>query len=57
MPFNVIADGTTVLTQCELPESVHSAIVDGAVEMFISENKFRLTQRNDRETKDNDDTN
>lgn len=57
MPFNVIADGTTVLSQCELPESVHSAIVDGAVEMFISENKFRLTQRNDRETKDNNDTN
>lgn len=57
-PFNVFHDGVNVLSSCELPESVHAAIVDGAIEMFISENKFRLTQRNnDRTTKANDETN
>lgn len=29
-------------TRCELPESVHSEIVDLAVDMFITEGKYRL---------------
>lgn len=36
--FNTI-DGAT---KCELPESVHSEIVDLAVNMFITEGKYRL---------------
>lgn len=40
--FNVII-GTGVSNECELPESTHMAIVEGAVEMFITENKYRLS--------------
>lgn len=37
-------------TKCELPESVHSEIVDLAVNMFITEGKYRLytKQANDK---------
>lgn len=42
--FNVLGvDGETVLDACELPEATHLAIVDGAVNMFIAENKYRLS--------------
>lgn len=37
--FNV----TGSVTKCELPDSVHMQIVEGAVEMFITENKYRLS--------------
>lgn len=48
--FNVIGvDNIDTLSQCELPESMHDAIVDGAVEMFITENKYRLTRNNKSE--------
>ena len=41
--FNVLnVDNENVLDHCELPESMHEAIVDGAVEMFITEAKYRL---------------
>ena len=41
--FDVIGvDGTTVFDECELPENVHMEIVEGAVEMFITEAKYRL---------------
>lgn len=33
---------TTGISKCELPESVHSEIVDLAVNMFITEGKYRL---------------
>lgn len=33
---------TTGATKCELPETEHSAIVDLAVNMFITEGKYRL---------------
>lgn len=36
-------DGENVLDMCELPDAVHAAIVEGAVEMFITENKYRLS--------------
>ena len=42
--FDVIGvNNIDVLDHCELPDSVHDLIVDGAVEMFIIENKYRLT--------------
>jgi hypothetical protein len=42
--FNVIGvDNTEVLDHCELPENVHMEIVEGAVEMFIVENRYRLS--------------
>lgn len=42
--FNVIGvDNKNVLNICELPESTHMAIVEGAVDMFIVENKYRLS--------------
>ena len=45
-PFNVIdVDGSKVLDHCELPDSVHNDIVDGAVEMFITEAKYRLNMK------------
>lgn len=41
--FDVIGvDGSNVLDHCELPENVHMEIVEGAVEMFITEYKYRL---------------
>lgn len=41
--FDVIGvDNETILDHCELPENVHQEIVDGAVEMFITETKYRL---------------
>lgn len=46
--FDVIGiDNINVLDHCELPDSVHDAIVDGAVEMFVTENKYRLTRNAD----------
>ena len=33
---------TNGASKCELPESVHSEIVDLAVNMFITEGKYRL---------------
>lgn len=45
--FDVIGvDGVDVLDHCELPENVHMEIVEGAVEMFITEAKYRLAGRN-----------
>ena len=44
--FNVIGvDGVNVLDHCELPENVHMEIVEGAVEMFITEAKYRLNMK------------
>lgn len=41
--FDVIGvDGVNVLDCCELPDNVHMEIVEGAVEMFITEAKYRL---------------
>ena len=41
--FDVIGiDNITVFDECELPENVHMEIVEGAVEMFITEAKYRL---------------
>lgn len=41
--FDVIGvDGVNVLDHCELPDNVHMEIVEGAVEMFITEAKYRL---------------
>lgn len=37
--------GDYILNECELPESVHSEIVDMAVDMFISEAKYRLNAK------------
>lgn len=46
--FDVIGvDGINVLDHCELPDNVHMEIVEGAVEMFITEAKYRLNMRND----------
>lgn len=42
--FDVIGvDDETILDHCELPENVHMEIVEGAVEMFITEAKYRLS--------------
>lgn len=42
--FDVIGvDGINVLAECELPKATHTAIVEGAVDMFIAENKYRLS--------------
>lgn len=44
--FDVIGvDGINVLDHCELPENVHMEIVEGAVEMFITEAKYRLNMK------------
>ena len=44
--FDVIGvDGVNVLDHCELPENVHMELVEGAVEMFITEAKYRLNMR------------
>lgn len=41
--FDVIGvDSLIVFDECELPENVHMEIVEGAVEMFITEAKYRL---------------
>ena len=41
--FDIIGvDSITVFDECELPENVHMEIVEGAVEMFITEAKYRL---------------
>lgn len=46
--FDVIGvDGVNVLDHCELPENVHMEIVEGAVEMFITEAKYRLNMKQD----------
>lgn len=45
--FDVIGvDGVNILDHCELPENVHTEIVEGAVEMFITEAKYRLSGGN-----------
>lgn len=44
--FNVIGvDNVNILDHCELPENVHMEIVEGAVEMFITEAKYRLATK------------
>ena len=44
--FDVIGvDGINVLDHCELTENVHMEIVEGAVEMFITEAKYRLNMK------------
>lgn len=51
--FDVIGvDGVKVLDHCELPDNVHMEIVEGAVEMFITEAKYRLAG-NSNNNKDN----
>lgn len=46
--FDVIGvDGVNVLDHCELPENVHMEIVEGAVEMFITEAKYRLNMKSE----------
>lgn len=46
--FNTIT-GSNIVSQCELPESEHNNIVELAVDMFISENKYKLAARNSNE--------
>lgn len=44
--FDVIGvDNIKILDHCELPENVHMEIVEGAVEMFITEAKYRLNMK------------
>jgi hypothetical protein len=44
--FDVIGvDSLTIFDECELPENVHMEIVEGAVEMFITEAKYRLNMK------------
>ena len=51
--FDVIGvDDETVLGYCELPENVHMEIVEGAVEMFITEAKYRLAGGSQRNNED-----
>lgn len=51
--FDVIGvDGVNVLDHCELPDNVHMEIVEGAIEMFITEAKYRLAG-NSNNNKDN----
>lgn len=46
--FDVIGvDGVNILDHCELPDNVHMEIVEGAVEMFITEAKYRLNMKQD----------
>lgn len=46
--FDVIGvDNEKILDHCELPENVHMEIVEGAVEMFITEAKYRLNMKQD----------
>lgn len=46
--FDVIGvDGATILNKCELPDNVHMEIVEGAVEMFITEARYRLNMKQD----------
>lgn len=46
--FDVIGvDNINVLDTCELPENVHMEIVEGAVEMFITEARYRLNAKQD----------
>jgi hypothetical protein len=53
--FDVIGvDDITVLSYCELPENVHMEIVEGAVEMFITEAKYRLAGTGDRRRNNED---
>lgn len=49
--FDVIGvDNLTIFDECELPENVHMEIVEGAVEMFITEAKYRLNMnKNNKE--------
>lgn len=47
--FDVIGvDNINVLDRCELPDNVHMEIVEGAVEMFITETKYRLSSNQPR---------
>lgn len=51
LPFNVIGvDGIDVLDTCELPISTHQEIVELAVEMFITEAKYRLNTKQPKES-------
>lgn len=46
--FDVIGvDGVNVLNKCELLDNVHMEIVEGAVEMFITEARYRLNMKQD----------
>ena len=46
--FDVIGvDGVNVLNKCELPDNVHMEIVEGAVEMVITEARYRLNMKQD----------
>lgn len=48
--FNIIGvDNVNVFDYCELPESMHMEIVEGAVEMFITEAKYRLNLKQDKQ--------
>lgn len=48
--FNVIGtDGVNILDHCELPENTHMEIVEGAVDMFITEAKYRLNVKDNKQ--------
>lgn len=49
--FNVLhVDNVNILDHCELPDHMHMEIVEGAVEMFITEAKYRLqTKQNNQQ--------
>lgn len=46
--FDVL-QGSNTLSKCELPDSVHNEIVDLAVDMFISEAKYRLNVKQEEQ--------
>lgn len=48
--FNVLnVDNITIMDKCELPESLHMEIVEGAVDMFITELKYKLQIKPNKE--------
>lgn len=48
--FNVLnVDDKNILSYCELPESTHMEIIEGAVDMFVTEAKYRLNLKQDKQ--------
>lgn len=44
--FNILHyDNITIFNYCEMPENTHLEIVEGAVEMFITEARYRLQRK------------
>lgn len=44
--FNILhADNITIFPYCEMPENIHLELVEGAVDMFITEARYRLQRK------------